>query len=93
VQDLAVAGEGGRAELARLLDHAGDLVVGGLHQPALDRLRHGLQQGEIAQALQAGRRRTAGVVPGLDEPVDRLEHRGTSPARARRPCRRSARRR
>jgi hypothetical protein len=76
VHDLAVAGERGRADLARLLEHPRDLVVGHLHKAALGRLRDGLQQDEITQSLEQVGGEPARVVPGLDEPIDGLEHGG-----------------
>ena len=74
VHDLAVPGERGLPDLAGLLDHPRQLVVGGLHQPPLGSLGNRLQQREVAQPLQQVGGEPAGVVPGLHQPVDRLEH-------------------
>ena len=76
VHELGVAGQRRRAEALRLVDHPLHLVGGDVDETALPGVGDGLDEDEVAQALQQVGGEAPRVVPRLDEPVDRPEHGG-----------------
>ena len=70
VRDVGRAGELGRAEQARLLDLAGDLVVGGVDQPEVGGVRDVVQDDQVAEPLEQVGDEPARVVAGVDHLVD-----------------------
>ena len=82
VDDVGRAGQGAAAEGGRLLAHPLELVLGHAAQHRRRAVGHGRDDDEVAQPLEQVLDEPARVEPGLDDPVDLVEH-----ARRRRPRR------
>ena len=89
VHDVGAAGQRGRAEPRGLRGHPLELVGRAVDQALGDRVRHLLQDDQVAQPFEQVGGEPARVVPGLGDPVDRWR---TRRRRRRRPARRTSRR-
>ena len=92
VDDLGVPGQRRPADRLGLVGHPLALLRGRVDQPAGVRVGHRVEQDQVAEPLEQVGGEPAGVVPGLDDPVDRAVR--ARPRRwppARRPSRRAGR--
>ncbi len=71
VHDLGVTGERRTAEAHGLVGHAGQLVLRRVDQPPGRGVGNGVEDDQVAEALEQVGGEPARVVPGLDDPVDR----------------------
>ena len=73
VEDVASAGELGRAQPGCLHAHALELVLGRVEQTLAGRVGHRLEDQQVAHPLEQVSGEASRVVPALDHPVDDLE--------------------